>query len=106
MVGMVLEFYMRSGFILVIATLASFTLAQACAVEAPDGPVLPVPQSPTAATATPYPQVSTPTVLPGNPLTDSQPTLPPIQVPTPPSREAASAPDAEADASKTKPPGG
>lgn len=105
-VGMVLECYMRSGFILVIATFACFTLAQAHAVEAPEGPVLPVPQSPTAAAATPYPQVSTQAVLTGSPLTDSQPALPPIQVPTPPAREAASAPDAAADAGKSKPPGG
>ena len=106
MVGMVLECYMRSGFSLVIATFACFTLAQAHAVEAPDGPVLPVPESPAAAAATLYPQVSTPAVLTGSPLTDTQPALPPIQVPTPPAREAASAPDAEVDASKSKPPGG
>jgi hypothetical protein len=97
---------MRSGFILVIATFACFTLAQAHAVEAPEGPVLPVPRSPTAAAATPYPQVSTPAVLTASPLTDSQQALPPIQVPAPPSREAASAPDAEADSSKSKSPGG
>jgi hypothetical protein len=95
---------MRSGLSWVIATVACFTLAQARAVEAPDGPVLPVPESPAAAAATPYPQVSTPAVLTGSPLTDSQPALPPIQVPTPPAREAATAPDAEA--SKAKPPGG
>lgn len=97
---------MRSGFSLVIATIACFTLAQAHAVEAPDSPVAPVPESPSAA-ATLYPQVSTPVVLTSGPLTDSQPALPPIEVPMPPSREASTAsPQAESEAGKSKSPGG
>lgn len=98
---------MRSGFIAVIATFACLSLGQAHGVEAPEGPVSPVPESPAGAAATPYPQVTTPAVLTNGPLPDTQTPLPPIQLPAPPSRDPAPLDsEAESQALRSKSPGG
>jgi hypothetical protein len=72
----------------VLAAVAGmFAAAQAGAVDAPEVPVLPVPQSPTSAASTLYPQVATPAVLSTRSTPGNEQSLPPIQVPSPPTRD-------------------
>lgn len=97
---------MRFHMLSVIALLAMANLNLAHAVEAPEAPVSPVPEAPNSAAPTPYPQVTTPAVLSGERAADSQPALPPIKVPTPPSRDNGGALEDNLQVVKAKSPGG
>jgi hypothetical protein len=97
---------MRFHTLSVVAFLTMANLSVAQAVEAPEAPVSPVPDAPNSAAPTPYPQVTTPAVLTSERGADSQPALPPIKVPTPPSRENGGGLEDNMQAVKSKSPGG
>lgn len=97
---------MRFHMLSVVAFLAMAHVSLAQAVEAPEAPVSPVPDAPNSAAPTPYPQVTTPAVLTGERAADNQPALPPIKVPTPPSRDSGGGLEDSVQVVKGKSPGG